>query len=142
MQNESKILTHLKINQELCGTASELRQNYAQVTLKTNEKMVTDDWGLIHGGFVYGAADYAAMLAVNDPLVVLGKSAAKYLRPVEVGQEIRFEANLVVSENRKRIVQVEGWCDTEKCFTGEFICILPERHVLDDGGNPQKKTNS
>jgi acyl-coenzyme A thioesterase PaaI-like protein len=53
--------------------------------------MVVDAHGLVHGGFVFGLADYAAMLAVNDPNVVLGAAEARFLKPVRRGdQNARF----------------------------------------------------
>ena len=58
------------------------------VKLKTNEKMVADEKGLIHGGFIFSVADYSAMLAVNEPTVVLAGANVKFLKPVIVGDEI------------------------------------------------------
>jgi len=66
--------THLKIDNTLCGKVTKLEQNYAQVLLHTTAQMSADAQGLVHGGCIFGAADYAAMSAVNDPLVVLGAS--------------------------------------------------------------------
>ena len=36
-------------------------------------------------GFIFGAADYAAMLAVNQPNVVLGAAETHFLKPSRVG---------------------------------------------------------
>jgi acyl-coenzyme A thioesterase PaaI-like protein len=49
--------------------------------------MAVDDRGLVHGGFVFGLADHAAMLAVNDPNVVLGAASTRFLKPVRVGED-------------------------------------------------------
>ncbi len=69
--------THLNINTSLCGKVTRLQENYAEVLLHTTQQMTADRQGLVHGGFIFGAADYTAMLAVNDPLVVLGASSSK-----------------------------------------------------------------
>ena len=53
---------------------TDLRPGYAKVTMVTTPVMSADDRGLTHGGFYFGMADYAAMLAVNDPNVVLGSA--------------------------------------------------------------------
>ena len=59
--------THLGINSALCGEVIELTDGGATAQLTTTAAMAADDQGLVHGGFVFGLADYAAMLAVNDP---------------------------------------------------------------------------
>ena len=48
--------------------------------------MAADGRGLVHGGFTFGLADFAAMCAVNDPNVVLGAATCKFLAPVQVGR--------------------------------------------------------
>ena len=64
----------------------------ARVGLTTLPEMAVDAAGLVHGGFVFGLADHAAMLAVNDPYVVLGSAAVRFLRPVRVGERLIAEA--------------------------------------------------
>jgi acyl-coenzyme A thioesterase PaaI-like protein len=93
--------------------------------------MVADDKGLVHGGFLFSSADFCAMLAVNEPNVVLGSASVKFLRPVKVAQEVLFEGRLVRREGKKWIVEVVGRRDGEKVFEGEFVCFVPERHVLE-----------
>ena len=66
-----ELKTHQSIDRSLCGEVVELGDGYAKVRLVTTQQMVTDDRGLVHGGFTFGAADFAAMAAVNDPYVVL-----------------------------------------------------------------------
>ena len=69
------IVTHSIANHELLGTSRKVETGReAEVELTATEAMAVDDKGLIHGGFTYGLADYAAMLAVNHPFVVLGGS--------------------------------------------------------------------
>ncbi|MCJ7764640.1 MAG: thioesterase, partial [Thiovulaceae bacterium] len=57
--------THLKIDNSLCGEAVKIEQGLAQVRLVTTQQMAADSEGLVHGGFIFGAADFAAMCAVN-----------------------------------------------------------------------------
>ena len=75
--------THESINQDLCGEIHKLELGYVEVELVTTEDMVADDMGLIHGGFVFSAADYAAMAAVNERNVVLVASECQFLSPVK-----------------------------------------------------------
>ncbi len=66
------INTHEKINQSLCGKPVELTPGHSIVELETTPDMEADGSGLVHGGFIFGLADYAAMIAINHPFVVLG----------------------------------------------------------------------
>jgi len=74
--------THLAIDPRLVGTPLEIAEGTAVVALVTVPEMAADERGLVHGGFVFGLADYAAMLAVNHPNVVLGGSEVRLLKPV------------------------------------------------------------
>ena len=53
--------THQAINRALCGEILELRSNGSLIELQLIEDMKADSTGLVHGGFVFGAADYAAI---------------------------------------------------------------------------------
>jgi len=128
-----EIKTHKKINQKLCGKPIEIKDDlFAKVLLKTTEDMVADEKGLIHGGFIFGAADYCAMLTVNDPNVVLGSSEVKFLKPVKLGDILEFEGTIIYSDGHKRIVNViSKKQDGTKVFQGNFKCYILEKHVLD-----------
>jgi acyl-coenzyme A thioesterase PaaI-like protein len=92
--------------------------------------MVVDEAGLVHGGFVFGLADYAAMLAVNHPHVVLGAAECRFLAPVQVGEEVEASAALREEAGRKRQVEVEVQRGADKVFTGTFTCFVLDQHVL------------
>lgn len=126
-----EIKTHRAIAQDLCGTPIELKEGYALVKLKADKRMVADEKGLIHGGFIFGLADYAAMLAVNIETVVLAKAEVKFLKPAKIGDELLAEAKVEEVEGKKRKVKVEVKRREEVIFTGEFLCVVPEKHVLD-----------
>ncbi len=85
----------------------------------------------MHGGFVFGLADYAAMLAVNDPHVVLARAEVRFLKPVVVGEVLLAEATLYDQEGPKKLVNAEIRRGEERILSGEFVCYTPERHVLD-----------
>ena len=123
--------THLKIDTTLNGKVIELKEGYAKVKLLTTELMVADERGLVHGGFAFGAADYAAMSAVNDPNVVLAKSETKFLAPVKVGETIVFEANITKSDGSKHTVEVSGSVGDKKVFVGTFYTVVLKKHVFD-----------
>lgn len=125
------VKTHLRIDQGLCGTPVALETGRAVVELVTIGAMAADDRGLVHGGFVFGLADYAAMLAVNDPFVVLAGAESKFLKPARVGETLTAEAVLEPGEGRKRLAVVTVSRDGTPVFTGRFTCVTLDRHVLE-----------
>ena len=124
------VKTHEKINSELNGEIIKLEQGYVEVRLRTTSEMVADDVGLIHGGFIFSAADYAAMLAVNEKNVVLVGSDCQFLSPVKFHDEVNFIARVRHKDGRKRNVHVEGHVLDIKVFEGEFKTVITDRHVL------------
>jgi uncharacterized protein (TIGR00369 family) len=94
--------------------------------------MRIDEKGLVHGGFAFGLADYAAMVAVNDPFVVLLSSQVRFLKPVIVGDNLVAQAEVTETDGKKRKV----WCevfnqDRQKVFEGEFLCLVLTQHLLE-----------
>lgn len=128
-QQES-LMTHVKVNNTYSGEIIKLENGYAKVLLETIEVMRADDLGLVHGGFIFSAADFAAMAAVNEPNVVLASSSCLFLSPVRVGDKVTFEATEHQKEGRKRTVSVKGYVHEIKVFEGEFKTVITERHVL------------
>ncbi|MBN2894306.1 MAG: PaaI family thioesterase [Campylobacterales bacterium] len=122
--------THEKIDQSLCGDVDILKRGYAKIILDTNESMRADEVGLVHGGFIFGAADFAAMAAVNERNVVLAAASCQFLAPVRVGDAVTFEAFERQKEGRKRSVYVVGTVLEIKVFEGEFKTVVTDNHVL------------
>ena len=124
------IQTHQSIAQGLCGEPIALSAGESRVRLTTSPVMAVDETGLVHGGFVFGMADYAAMLAVNHPNVVLGGAQAMFTKPVRVDETL--EAHAVVQEEagRKRRVEVTVHRGEDVVFTGVFQCYVLDKHVL------------
>lgn len=122
--------THERINTVYSGEIVKLESGYAKVSLETNEVMRADEVGLVHGGFIFSAADFAAMAAVNEPNVVLASCNCLFLAPVRVGDIVVFEAKEHQKEGRKRNVSVRGFVHDIKVFEGEFKTVVTERHVL------------
>lgn len=122
--------THRLASERLVGKPVRIEKNHAEVLLKTTEEMAVDEYGLVHGGFTFGLADYAAMLAVNEPTVVLGKAEVRFLRPVKAGDELLARAEVTEDLGRKKVVKAEVFRDEEKVFEGTFHCYVLERHVL------------
>ena len=129
-ENAIIIKTHEEINEDLNGEVVKLEEGYVELRLTTTSDMIADSVGLIHGGFIFSAADYAAMLAVNEANVVLVGSDCQFLSPVKYHDEVNFVAKVRHKEGRKRNVHVEGHVLDIKVFEGEFKTVITERHVL------------
>jgi uncharacterized protein (TIGR00369 family) len=125
------INTHKLIDRQLCGTPVEFKNGFSQIKLLTTERMIVDDYNLVHGAFVFGLADHAAMLAVNDPNVVLSSASVKFLKPVQVDEVLTAEAHVVKVEGKKQNVHVKVLRDSESVFEGDFVCFTLTKHVLD-----------
>lgn len=130
INQQSTLNTHEKINRIYSGEILKLEVGYAKVLLETTEAMRADEVGLVHGGFIFSAADFAAMASVNEPNVVLASCNCLFLAPVRVGDSVMFEATEHQTEGRKRNVSVRGFVHEIKVFEGEFKTVVTERHVL------------
>jgi acyl-coenzyme A thioesterase PaaI-like protein len=124
--------THLWTHRELVGAPRALREGKASVELVLRDEMRVDESGLVHGGFVFGLADYAAMLAINEPNVVLGSADVRFVAPVVVGQHLTAEAEALPADGKKLPVRVTVFAGDETVLSGTFICFVPKTHVLAD----------
>lgn len=129
-----KILTHHRIDQSLCGTPLVVENGFSRVQLETGECMTADGSGLIHGGFIFGLADYAAMIAVNHPNVVLGRADVKFIRPVKTGDIVVAEARMEPGNGTEKSVAVTVCRGGTTVFEGVFTCFVLEKHVLQQSG--------
>jgi len=125
-----EIITHQKINQSLCGTPIEVSEGGCRVQLSTTPDMAADASGLVHGGFIFSLADYAAMVAVNHPNVVLGAADVKFLKPVRVGGTVIANAKVEEGQGKKYWVAVSVEDNAATLFQGMLTCFVLDQHVL------------
>lgn len=125
------IVTHGAIHPDWVGTVVEAADGTATCALLTRAEMAADDRGLVHGGFVFGLADYAAMVAVNDPNVVLGAAETRFVAPVRVGERVVAVARVGTASGRKRLVEVVARVGDRDVLAGTFTAFVLDRHVLD-----------
>lgn len=127
-----EIRTHRLASKALVGSPVKVIDDLeSEVELKAVEEMAVDELGLIHGGFTFGLADYAAMLAVNHPFVVLGASQVRFTAPVKVGDLMKARARVVSREGRRREVSVEVFVGDKKVLVGSMTCYILDKHVLE-----------
>lgn len=131
--------THELLDAELCGTPVETAQGRAVVELVATARMRADATDLVHGGFVFGLADHAAMLAVGAPTVVLAGAEVKFLAPVKVGDRVTASATTFETTGKKHIVDVVVRCDDTVVMESRMTCFVPMRHVLAGGGRDARR---
>ncbi len=129
-ETKTNLETHKKINQTLCGKLIEQDKNYAKVKFEPNDEMVVDDFGLVHGGFTFGAADFCAMASINHPNVVLVSSKSKFLAPVKLGDIVIFESEVIFDDDKRQEIIVTGKINDIKVFEGMFSSVVLKKHVL------------
>jgi len=122
--------THLAIDPDLVGVPVAISPGKAVVKLVTRSVMAADAIGLVHGGFTFGLADYAAMLAVNDPNVVLGAAEVKLLAPVRVGDELVASAEVIEEKGKKRSVSCKVMVRDMTVMECSLTCFVLEKHIL------------
>jgi acyl-coenzyme A thioesterase PaaI-like protein len=126
-----EIKTHLSADKSLLGNPVKIIDGkLAIVELAISENMVVDDKGLVHGGFTFGLADYAAMLAINDPNVVIGEAKIKFIAPVKRGDVMIAKALVTCEVKSKRLVNVDVSVENNIVLKGELTCFILRKHVL------------
>ncbi len=125
--------THELLDAELCGTPLETSAGKAQVEFVATARMRADATDLVHGGFLFGLADHAAMLAVGAPTVVLAGAEVKFLAPVVVGDRVRATATTSSTIGHKHVVDVLVHHGETVVMEARMTCIVPMRHVLAGG---------
>lgn len=125
-----EIRTHQAIDASLCGKPFKVEEGMSRVALSLTKDMIADDSGLVHGGFIFGLADYAAMIAVNHPNVVLGAADVKFLKPASEGTSVIAEANVEEIQGNKQWVAVSVSNNEEILFQGMFTCFVLDKHIM------------
>jgi len=124
--------THLDIDRELCGKPVEIGESRAVVQFRADERMTVDDRGLVHGGFVFGLADHAAMLAVNHPNVVLIGAEVEFSAPVTLDDVAIATAEVIEREGAAYEVEATVEVDDREVVSGTFTAFVPEQYILED----------
>ena len=92
--------------------------------------MVSDAEGLIHSGFVFMGANYAALLAINEEFSVSIGARINFFGPLRLGDVVEFDARARFEESRKKEVKVIGYVKEIKIFEGTFQIVTLEEHVF------------
>lgn len=122
--------THVRIDHRLCGDPVSWGEGTATTRFRATDDMAVDDEGLVHGGFVFGLVDHAAMLAVGDPNVVLGSAEVRFTAPVRVGDEVVATATRTEHRGKKHVLAVSARVGETEVLAGTMTAFVLDRHVL------------
>ncbi|WP_027327063.1 hypothetical protein [Helicobacter pametensis] len=115
---------------DLCGRIAKLTEEEAIIIFNPTKQMISDESNLIHSGFIFSAANYAAMCLVNQPNALTIKSEVQFLAPIEFEQEIIFLATIKQSNNRKYEIFVKGTLLDIKIFEALFHISLFDKQLF------------
>ena len=144
LDNEIKILTHTELDPTYVGNIEEISTEVCTTSLVTAAFMVADAERMVHSGFIGSAAEYAALLVVNEANGMIYSVSSQYFACARVGDEIKYKATVKHSDSRKREVTVVAKIDAIKIYEGKITIIIPEYHPLKihllDVANANKKS--
>lgn len=106
-----------------CGNITKLAKGRAIVRFVPDENMVMDKNErnqLIHSGYVFNAASYAAIVTINKRYSIMIASDVKFLAPIELGHEVFFYTQSTQDDSKKCEVKVEGYLLDIKIFDAVF----------------------
>ena len=127
-RNELKTSPNIKLN--LRGAVTALEPNHAKTKFRTSSDMVVDNEGLIHSGFIFSAANYAALASINETNSIVIASRINFFAPTKLGENIEFDAVAHFGESKKREVRVIGKTKDIKVFEGTFQVVVLEDHIF------------
>lgn len=127
----NELVTSTNIKLALSGVVSALEKNHAKTRLFTTAEMVCDGDGLIHSGFVFSAANYAALASINVQNCVTINARINFFAPAKLGDVIEFEAQAYFDESRRRDVRVTGRIKEIKVFEGTFQLVTLDEHIFE-----------
>lgn len=119
-----------KMHPSIVGEITQFFHGKVVTRFVPNEKMIMDDSKMINAGFVFNAASYAAMAAINKKYSVLIASDVKFLAPIELGHEVVFKAEAVQNDSKKCEVKVEGYLLDIKIFDSLFHIAVFDKRIF------------
>ncbi|GMT38488.1 PaaI family thioesterase [Helicobacter bizzozeronii] len=123
---EEGLLVCTKLDQSLCAELVSFGANKATVCFTPKEFMLCEE-DVVHAGFVVSAASFAALCALNKKNSLISSMKISLLAPIEVNQEVYFNATTTHASTKKSSVKVEGEFMEIKVFEGDFEILIFEK---------------
>ena len=130
LDDELRVRTHVELDPNLVGRVDHLNEDESHTTLNTTKAMHADEERLVHSGFIGSSAEYAALIAVNEPNAMIYSVSSQYFSCARVGEDVTFKATVQHTEGHKRNVTVIGSIESIKVYRANIIVIIPEYHPL------------
>lgn len=129
-QSNIELLSCTALKSELVGSI--LKMTYEEVITKfvPTKQMISDESNLIHSGFIFNAANYAAMCLVNQPHAITIGAEVEFLAPVEFEQEMMFLATIKQSNAKKFEISVKGTLLDIKIFESVFHIAVFDKQLF------------
>jgi acyl-coenzyme A thioesterase PaaI-like protein len=122
--------THIKINNNFCGTVVELDKGHSKIEFEPVEIMRSDEFGSVHSGFIFNSASFAAVACINEPNVVINSCSCVFFSSIRIGEIISFIAKDNTKEGKKRNVKVIGSLMELKIFEADFNIIITDNNNI------------
>lgn len=125
-----RVKTHTELDASFAGHIESIATDKCIVSLITTERMSADAQNLVHSGFIGSAAEYAALVVVNEANGMIFSVSSQYYACARVGDEVRFTAKVRHSDSRKREVDVIAKIESIKIYEAKINIVIPEYHPL------------
>ncbi|WP_120943828.1 MULTISPECIES: PaaI family thioesterase [Helicobacter] len=123
---EEGLVVCSRLEQTLCADLISFGSGRATVCLVPKEFMLCEE-DVVHAGFIVGAASFAALCALNKKNSLISSIKLSLLAPIELKQEIYFNATINHTSSKKVSVRVEGEFMEIKVFEGDFEILVFEK---------------
>lgn len=129
-QTNIELQTCNALKSDICGSIIKITHEEVLTKFIPTKQMISDESNLIHSGFIFNAANYAAMCLVNQPYAITIGAEVEFLAPVEFEQEMMFLATIKQSNNKKFEVLVKGTLLDIKIFEATFHIAIFEKQLF------------
>lgn len=119
-----------QLKPDLCGIIIQASKEEVVTKFQATKQMISDENDIIHSGFIFNAASYAAMCLVNQTYSLIIKSEVQFLAPLEFGQEMTFIATMRHSNNKQCEVVVKGSLLDIKIFEASFYISIFDKQIF------------
>lgn len=130
VRNMDDLVICKMLKPDLCGSIIKMSEEEVLVKFTPSEQMIGDQNNLIHSGFIFNAANYAAMCLVNQAHSLTIGAEVQFLAPIELEQEMLFLATIKYTNDRKYKVLVKGTLLDIKIFEGVFHISVFDKELF------------
>jgi acyl-coenzyme A thioesterase PaaI-like protein len=125
-----RIRTTTELDSIYSGHIDSITSEKAVISLVTSKFMVADRDEMVHSGFISSAAEYAALIVVNEPSGMIFAVNSQYYACMRLGEELELTATVRHTDHRKRDIEVIGMMGSIKIYEGKITVIIPDYHPL------------